>query len=323
MVQTPWLRRCTWVAVAAIALYSASIGSAAPDQPVPLGQQGAFELLGNWTFGTHRADATIHNKAELDRDFYYRYINEGGKLDGIPTYWTYHRDYPEADPRSLHVFGEDSLTLKGRIPAGGGLWPRGIESGILRAKLPISPGMYVEMRAKLPYGLGAWPAFWLTAGVQYENGNFSDTPWPPEIDIFEFFNWQGRTQTRVMTGNVQSNGKREKFGNPHDVWTKFVKGEYVPGADFSAAFHVFALDWRKDEPVWLLDGIPIKQTHYEWNGPPAHLLITNQIGMKIPGANLTGMLADESQWNYIIDYVRVWRRRGEPPPLVATPPSTQ
>jgi hypothetical protein len=317
MLQTPWRRGRVCVAVAAFALQGAGIGSAANlASPVPLGQKGEFELVGNWTFGSHRPGATIHNKMELDRDFYYRYINEGGKLDGIPTYWAYHRDYSDADPRSLHVFGEDTLTLKGRIPAGGGLWPRGIESGILRAKLPISAGMYIEMRAKLPYGVGAWPAFWLTAGVQYDNGTFSDIPWPPEIDIFEFFNWQGRTETRVMTGNVQSNGKRERFGNPHDIWTKFVKGEYVPGADFSADFHVFALDWRKDEPVWLLDGIPIKQTHYEWNGPPAHLLISNQIGMKFPGANLTAMKADESQWNYVIDYVRIWRRHGEPPPLV-------
>jgi len=157
----------------------------------------------------------------------YRYIYAGGKLDGIPTYWTYHRDYPEGDARSLHVFGDDTLTLKARIPVGGGLWPRGIESGILRAKLPITPSMYVEMRAKLPYGLGSWPAFWLNAGVQYDNGTFSELPWPPEIDIFEFFNWQGRNQTRVMTGNVQTHGKPERFGSPHDIWTKFVKGEYT------------------------------------------------------------------------------------------------
>ncbi len=278
------------------------------DAVVPYGQQGSFELVKNWTFGVHRPNSTVHNRADLDRDFYYRYIYAGGTLDGIATYWSYHRDYPDGDARSLHVFGDDTLTLKARIPAGGGLRPRGIESGILRAKLPITPGMYVEMRAKLPYGLGSWPAFWLNAGVQYDNGSFSELPWPPEIDIFEFFNWQGRERTRVMTGNVQVAGKPEKFGSPHDLWTKFVKGEYKPGIDFSEDFHVFALDWRKDEPIWLLDGVPIKQTHYEWRGPPAHLLITNQIGMTLPGANLAGMKADESQWNYAIDYIRVWRR---------------
>jgi len=298
-------------AAACILCFGATLRPAAA-APLPYKQSGAFEIRGNWTFGAHRTDATVRNRSDLDRSFRYRYINEGGKLDGIPSYWSYHRDYPEADPRSLHVFSDNTLTLKGRIPAGGGLRPRGIESGILRARLPIVPGMYVEMRAKLPYGVGAWPAFWLSPGVEYENGTFSELPWPPEIDIFEFFNWQGRSRTRVMTGNVQSSGKPEKYGNPHDLWTKFTKGEYTPGLDFSADFHVFALDWRKDEPIWLLDGMPIKQTHYEWHGPPAHLLISNQIGMTLPGANLKDMQPDESQWDYVIDYIRVWQRLDTP-----------
>jgi hypothetical protein len=294
---------------------AAPLGAAAQTATIlPVGQQDAFELLKNWTFGARRADATVRSKKDLDQDFYYRYIYAGGKLDGIPTYWSYHRDYPDGDPRSLHVFGDDALTLEGRIPPGGGLRPRGIESGILRAKLPITPGMYIEMRAKLPYGIGAWPAFWLNAGVQYDNNKFSDLPWPPEIDIFEFFNWHGRNQTRVMTGYVQSHNKPDAYDFPHDLWTKFVKGEYVPGFDFAAAFHVFALDWRPDEPIWLLDGVPIKQTHYKWNGPPAHLLITDQIGMSLAGADIGAMKADESQWNYVIDYIRIWRRPNAPAP---------
>lgn len=283
---------------------------------VPYGQQGEFELLKNWTFGRARPEATVRNRAELDRDFHYRYIHAGGKLDGLPKhYWSYHRDYPENDPRSLHVFGDDTLTLKGRIPPGGGLRPGGIESGILRARLPITPGMYIEMRARLPYGVGTWPAFWLSPGVQYDDGRFSDLPWPPEIDIFEFFNWQGRPRTRVMTAHVQTAGKPERYGHPRDLFSKFKKGEYAPGFDFSADFHVFALDWRKDEPVWLLDGEPIKQTRYEWHAPPAHLLVTNQIGMNFPNADLREMTADEAQWDYVIDYIRIWQRRSEPEPL--------
>ncbi len=277
------------------------------------GQDGTFELLENWTFGSKRADSTVHNKTELGQHFYFRYIFGYGELDNLPTYWSYHRDYPDGDPRSLHVFGDDTLTLKGRIPPGGGLWPRGIESGMLRAKDPIKPGMYIEMRAKLTAGLGAWPAFWLAPGVESDTGEFSGLTWPPEIDIFEFMNWQGRTETRVMTGDVQTNGDPEKYGNPFDIFTKMKNKEYTPGFDFSAQFHVFALDWRTDAPVWLLDGIPIKQTHYEWPAGPANLLITNQIGMTLANVDLTGMTADTSQWNYVIDYIRIWKRSSVPP----------
>lgn len=279
--------------------------SALSAAPSPYGQRGNYQLLKDWSFGNNRSDATIRNRTDLDKEFYYRYIYSGGTLDMLPTYWSYHRDYSESDPRSLHVFGAGTLTLKGRIPKGGGLFQRGIESGMLRAKLPITPGMYIEMRAKLPTGLGAWPAFWLNPGVQFDDGSFSNLPWPPEIDIFEFFNWKGRSRTTVLSGNTQSNGKPEKYGNPHDLWTKFTNSEYAPGIDFSNEFHVFALDWRKDRPIWVLDGMPIKQTYYEWHAPPAHLLITNQIGMTF--SDLTGMVANESQWDYEIDYIRVWR----------------
>ncbi|MFT3905875.1 MAG: family 16 glycosylhydrolase [Steroidobacteraceae bacterium] len=283
---------------------------------LPLGQQGEFELVKDWTFGNRRANATVADRRQLDRDFYYRYIYSDGKLDGLSTYWSVHRDYPEGDPRSLHVFGADTLTLKGRIPPGGGLKPRGIESGMLRAKVPVTPGMYIEMRARLPRGVGAWPAFWLNGGVQYDDGTFSALRWPPEIDIFEFFNWQRREQTRIMSGNIQTNGQPARFGNPHDLWTLFTKGQYQPGFDFSADFHVFALDWREDQPVWLLDGKPIKQTYYQWPGPPAHLLITNQLGIVLKGVDMSGMKADESQWDYVIDYIRIWKRVGAPPPVL-------
>jgi len=287
----------------------ACVAVAAPT--LPYGQTGSFKLLKDWTFGRNRPDATVRTRADLDRNFYYRYIFAGGLLDGISTYWSYHRDYPDGDPRSLHVFTDTSLILKGRIPPNGGLHPRGIESGMLRGKFAVTPGMYVEMRAKLTYGIGAWPAFWLEPGVQNDNGTFSALPWPPEIDIFEFFNWQGRPRTKIMTGNIQVNKRPDKFGNPHDLWTNFTKGEYTPGIDFSEDFHVFALDWRENQPIWLLDGKPIKQTYYEWgNAPPAHILVTNQIGISF--GDMSGMKADESQWDYVIDYIRVWQHKQVP-----------
>lgn len=280
------------------------------DAARPYKQTGEFELIKDWTFGRRRQDATIDTRAKLDQEFFYRYIYENGKLDGLKTYWSYHRDYPDGDPRSLHVFDDCTLTLKGRIPPGGGLQPRGLESGMLRAKLPVTEGMYIEMRARLPTGVGAWPAFWLNPGVQYPDGTFSELPWPPEIDIFEFFNWQGRRQTRVMTGYVQWHKHPQRYGPPRDLWTRFKNDEYIPGFDFSEDFHVFSLDWVKDQPIWLLDGEPIKQTYYVWSQPvPAHILVTNQLGMVLKGVDVSEMKADESQWNYVIDYIRVWRRK--------------
>ncbi len=290
----------------------ATLGAALLGSPAqaaqPVGATGGFEAVKDWTFGRARPDATVGDMAELAREFRFRYIYDNGRLDGLPTYWSHHRDYPEGDPRSLHVFEDAALVLKGRIPPGGGIRPGGIESGMLRALLPVTPGMYVEMRAKLPRGLGVWPAFWLNPGVEYPDGHFSALPWPPEIDIFEFFVWQGRTRPTIMESNVQVNGDPAKYGNPRDIFSLFDRGKYAPGIDFSDDFHVFALDWQDDLPTWILDGRKIKQTTYRWPAPPAHILVTNQIGMTLPGVDLTGMRADEAGWDYTVDYLRVWRR---------------
>lgn len=311
---------------ASAALLAGEVAEPKPLLLKPEGQQ--FKLLKNWTFGNARPDATVHNKAELDQEFYYRYIWEGGKLDKFKTYWSYHRDYPEGDPKSLHVFEGNTLVLKGRIPPGGGLHDRGIESGMLRGKIPVTPGMYIEMRARLTGGVGAWPSFWLEEGVQYPDGTFSAPPKAlPEIDIFEFFNWDGRPQTRIFTGNIQTFGGKAAYGNPYDIFTTFKNAGYEKhldlGFDCSKDFHVFALDWVENAPIWLLDGKPIKQTYYEWHGPPAHVVVTDSIGMNLPGVKQTEMVADEKQWDYTIDYVRIWEHQpsavGIMPPIPPRP----
>ena len=290
------------------------IGAVAPSaavadvEPRPVAAEGSFRLVKNWTFGAQRKDSTIHNLKELRAQFRFRYIYDQGRLDTLPTYWTVHRDYPEGDPRSLHVFSNDALTLKARVPPGGGMRRGGIESGMLRALLQVTPGMYVEMRAKLPRGLGVWPAFWLNPGVEYPDGHFSELPWPPEIDIFEFFVWQGRDRPRYLEAHIQTNGHAENYGNPHDLFSLLGPHGYDPGVDFSEDFHVFALDWVENKPIWVVDGRAIKQTVYEWHAPAAHVLVTNQIGMSLPNANLTGMKDEGDGWDYTVDYLRVWQR---------------
>jgi hypothetical protein len=286
---------------------------------------GSFVLLKDWTFGNARSDATIRNKAELDSEFRYRYIWENGRLDKFNTSWSYHRDYPEGDPKSLHVFGPDTLTLKGRIPPGGGLRDRGIESGLLRAKFPIEPGMYLEMRAKLPGGVGVWPNFWLEQGIEHPDGKVTThSKVMSEIDIFEFFNWDGRPETRIIVCNTHPWGGKEAHGNPHDLFTTLTNAGYERhldlGYDCSKDFHVFALNWVKDNPIWLVDGKPLKQTHYQWVEPGAHVVVANTIGIEFAAkkGQLTEMKADEKQWDYVIDYIRVWQHQGDAPEKPAT-----
>ena len=193
-----------------------------------------MDLVADWTVGTARPAATVHDMTEPRRSFRFRYIYDHGRLDGLPSYWSRNRDYPDGDLRSLHVFADQALVLKGRVPPGGGLFTGGIESGMLRALLPVTAGMYIEMRSKLPFGLGVWPAFWLNLGVEQADGMIGATTWPPEIDIFELFVWQGRDRPRTMEMHVQTGGHPERYGSPHDLDSSSGHGGYEPGVDFSA-----------------------------------------------------------------------------------------
>ena len=294
-------------AAAAGAFAGGDLSSAALPRK-PEGAQGRFTLVKDWTFGARAPGSTVRSMAALQRDFFFRYIYDQGRLERNSHEWSRHTVYPEGDPRSLHQFTADALVLKGRVPPGGGLHEGGIESGMLRAKLPVTPGMYVEMRAKLPRGLGVWPAFWLNPGVEDDAGQFSALPWPPEIDIFEFYVWQGRNAPRVMECNTQDNGDPAKYGNPRDLFTALKDGKLDEGVDFSADYHTFALDWVEGKPIWMLDGRKIKQTTYDWRAPPAHILVTNQIGFTLNGTDLSAMKADQAGWDYAVKHLRVWRR---------------
>src|SRR5260370_33085660 len=93
---------------------SGCVAAAAPPTH-PYGQSESFKLLKDWTFGRNRPDATIRTRRDLDQNFYYRYIFANGTLDGISTYWSYHRDYPDGDRRHLPRFTDTPLIRKGPI----------------------------------------------------------------------------------------------------------------------------------------------------------------------------------------------------------------
>jgi len=143
----------------------------------PYGQDGAFVLLKNWTFGAHRAQFDgSQTGPDLDQSFLLslhlrrRANSTEFRLTGLTIIAT----TPDGDAHSLHVFRRQyALRSRAVFLRAEAYWPRGIESGILRAKLPISPGMYIEMRAKTSARCGRMaPRFWLNAGVQFDNGKF-------------------------------------------------------------------------------------------------------------------------------------------------------
>jgi len=156
----------------------------------------------------------------------------------------------------------------------------------------------IEARLKLPQGQGIWPAFW-TLG-----DNIDRVPWPDcgEIDVMEMVGHQPGT----LYGTLHGPGYSGKHGlSKHIV--------LPDGAAFSDAYHVFAVEWKRDHIDWLLDGKVYASANqaslpagakWVFDGAPFFLLLNLAVGGLWPGYP-----DDTTQFpqEYRIDYVRVYR----------------
>jgi beta-glucanase (GH16 family) len=143
----------------------------------------------------------------------------------------------------------------------------------------------VEVRAKLPGGQGIWPAHWLMP---------EDNSWPPEIDMMELL---GHDPTRVYM--------HLHYGE--DWQSHRSTGESFRGPNFTEDFHVFAVEWEKDEIRWFIDGM-LRHTVRE-NIPAAkmRIILNTAVGGDWPG--YPNKRTQFPQY-HLIDYVRVYKREG-------------
>ncbi len=147
---------------------------------------------------------------------------------------------------------------------------------------------FIEVRAKLPCGLGTWPAIW-TLG--------SGGRWPDdgEIDIME---------------QVGSNPQRV-FGTVHTRASGGMgTGADVRIADACEAFHNYQLTWTPERIVIGVDDTNYYQYLNPKNGPttwpfdqPQYLLLNLAIGGTLGGRVDDGIFPVQME----VEYVRVWQ----------------
>ncbi len=110
---------------------------------------------------------------------------------------------------------------------------------ITRDKFEFTFGR-VDIRAKLPFGQGIWPALWMLGE------NITDIGWPAcgEIDIMELLGHE----SHVIHGTAH-------WGNQGDGFSQFTGNAYgLPGgARFEDEFHVFSIVWENNSIEWYLD----------------------------------------------------------------------
>ena len=133
-------------------------------------------------------------------------------------------------------------------------------SARLNSKFAFTYGR-VEVRAKLPTGVGTWPAIWLLGkninenGGYWDNQGFGTTNWPAcgEVDIME--HW-GSNQNFVQSAmhTPSSSGGTINHG-----------GQTI--TTVSSQFHTYVLEWTSEKMVFSVDGL----VHYTYNPSPKNL----------------------------------------------------
>lgn len=137
-----------------------------------------------------------------------------------------------------------------------------------------------EMRGKIPYGMGFWPAFWLYG----DEGN--------EIDIFEF----GCQRPNILYTNVHKNGSDSSSG--------------FMGSDFSNAFHIYTVEWSPSKIIFKVDGSEIRNMSWIPLIPdnPLNIILNLAIGNNdtpfTRSPNSSTLLPNQFE----IDWVRVYQK---------------
>lgn len=174
-----------------------------------------------------------------------------------------------------------------------------------------------EIRAKLPYGQGTWPAIWMLPRDEYYG------PWAAsgEIDILEAVNLGAACDTC-------DGGKENKIlGTLHfgGTWPKnHHKGNATVLPITEDGFNVFGIEWEEGEVRWYVDG-----QHYatlkpeDWSttselaeGNPAapfdrpfYMILNLAIGGHLSeDLNEKGIDPIGYPKHLIVDYVRVYQR---------------
>lgn len=158
----------------------------------------------------------------------------------------------------------------------------------------------IEIRAKMPTGIGTWPAIWMLGkninedGAYWDNKGFGTSYWPAcgEMDIME--HW-GDNQNYVQSAmhTPSSYGGTVNLG-----------GQTIPTA--STEFHIYVFEWYEDKMVFSVDGNvhyiykPAVRDSNTWPFDTDQYLLLNIAIQPSIDPSFT-------QSSMVIDYVRIYK----------------
>lgn len=155
----------------------------------------------------------------------------------------------------------------------------------------------ISVRAKLPTGVGTWPAIWMLPDAN----RFGGWPKSGEIDIMEHV---GFNQNHIH-GTIHTEAYNHRINTQ--------KGGEIDLDTASSAFHTYTIEWTKDDIRWSIDGNEYfrfaketNDTSAEWPfDQPFHLILNLAVGGDWGGREGVNEAAFPARFE--IDWVKVWQ----------------
>lgn len=122
---------------------------------------------------------------------------------------------------------------------------------------------YLEIRAKVPYKEGSWPAFWLRSNNA--TGKNKNVAYEVEIDIFEVFGSRDTLKSNlhqhynIDTGLKDAEGKPIIKGIDKQTTGNAINEEeyytFTDSEDLYNEYHTYGFEWTKDKMAVYVDGV--------------------------------------------------------------------
>lgn len=180
-------------------------------------------------------------------------------------------------------------------------------SARLNSKFAFTYGR-VDVRAKLPFGAGTWPAIWTLGkninedGAYWDNEGFGTTGWPVcgEIDIME----HGLGAINHVSSALHTSCAG-CFGATMNYQSYALN-------DVANEFHVYSMNWSPNQITFMIDGVgfytynPAVKDNGTWPFDEDQYLLLNVAMGGVAGA-IDPAFVESSM---VIDYVRVYQNSG-------------
>ena len=167
------------------------------------------------------------------------------------------------------------------------------------------------MRAKVPFGKGYWPSFWMVQREEFMKGGYMT-----EIDIFEIFGTKDTVVPNIHKWYRDGSGKHTQRGSGGQVY------KFTELANLNDEYHTYGFYWDETKMVFSVDGkdyatfditaegdydkaMPVDGFH-----EPAYIILNNFLFTPEGSWCPTGAMVDDNTKYpsvYTVDYIRLWQ----------------